>query len=255
MPARRTYKRSRSYKRRTGNTYPRRRRSSSKRSSRRLNSRIRRVARKLAETKFVRWTVSAAQIYSVIQDSNVQTLVPAIARGTGEADRVGNEVTTQKMVLRLNVYPNLENSAGDEDQVFDLYIFRPRRSVFMSTGDMAKFKDNGNSSVGFDGSMLAAMLPVNNDKFKIHYFRRFRMNGIYTTTNPLFNSAPRSKQFQINLTKYVPKKVLFDDGTNSPENMGLYIAIGMAQPGQSTAPPITLAAYMDYSVHYYYKDS
>lgn len=253
MP-RRTYKRSRNYKRRTGNTYPRRRRSS-KRSSRRLNSRIRRVARKLAETKFVKWEVRTAQIYNIIQDSNVQTLVPSIARGTGEADRVGNEVSTQKMVLRLNVYPNVENSGGDEDQLYDLYIFKPRRSIFMSSGDMAKFKDNGNSATNFDGSVINAMLPVNNDRFKIFYFKRFRMNAISQLTNPLFNQDPRSRQFQINLTKYVPKKVLFDDGTNSPENMGLYIAIGMSNAGFSNAQALQLAAYMDYTVHYYYKDS
>lgn len=255
MPARRLT-RKRTYKGRTGNTYPKRRRSySSKRSARRLNSRIRRVARKLAETKFVKWEVRGAQVYNQIQDSTVQTLVPAIARGTGEADRVGNEVSTQKMVLRLNVYPNVENSGGDEDQLYDLYIFKPRRSIFMTAGDMAKFKDNGNSATNFDGSVINAMLPVNNDKFKIFYFKRFRMNAISQITNPLFNQDPRSRQFQINLTKYIPKKVLFDDATNSPENMGLYIAIGMSNAGFSNAQALQHAAYMDYVVHYYYKDS
>lgn len=243
----------RNYKRR-GNTYPRRRRTF-KLTTRRLNSRIRRVARKLAETKFVKWQVTGAQIYNTITDSNVQTLVPSIARGTGEADRVANEVTTQKMILRLNVYPDLANSGGDEDMMFDMYIFRPKRSVFMTSGDMAKFKDNGNSSTSFDGSVINAMLPVNNDRFTCHYFTRFKMNGTSQTFNPLFNTVPRSRQFQINLTKYVPKKVLFDDGTNSPENMGLYVAIGMSNPGFSAAQPLQQCAFMDYVVHYYYKDS
>lgn len=244
--------RTRNYKRRTGNTYPRRPRRRGRLAS---TNRIKRVVRRMMETKYTKFAINDREIYNLIDGSTVQSIVPVIAKGTGEADRIGNVVTLTKVILRVNIYPNLENTYGDEETVYDFHIFNLRRSIVVGLTDMEKFKDNGNLSVAFDGRTLNALLPVNNERFQNRYFKRFKMNGTSQTNTPLFSSVPRSKQFSLDITKYYNKKIIFDDNTNSPENCGLYVTCGAHNPYYPAGLPTTLFAYMDYSVHFYYKDA
>lgn len=244
--------RTRNYKRRTGTAWPRR---PTRRRRTPSVKRIKRVVRGMMETKFVKFAIANREIFNVMDANSVQSIVPVIAKGTGEADRIGNEITLTKVLLRVNIYPDLENPYGDEETLYDFHIFELRRSILMGIADMDKFKDNGNLSTNFNGTTLNALLPVNNDRFKNHYFKRFKMNGVSQSTNPLFSGVPRSKQFSLDITKYYKKKMIFDDNTNSPENCGLYLTCGAHNPYFPNALPYTQFAFMDYSVHFYFKDA
>lgn len=77
-----------------------------------------------------------------------------------------------------------------------------------------------------------------------------------STANDANNDFKLSKYFNINLTKYIPKVIRYDDATTSPENVGLYATFLMCYADGST---IDNSGYPEFAfsgvINYSYKDA
>ena len=135
------------------------------------------------------------------------------------------------------------------------------------------FFENGSSSIGMVGSNLDIIREVNKSQIDVLFKRTFKVGmGNYISgfaVNSPNNAATQfnnndfsmSTMFRVNLSKYLPKKLVFNDGTDTPTScrkMWLMFTVARADSGipltsgGSTTGPIP--AFIDLNAQFEYKD-
>lgn len=245
----RTYKRRRTYKR----TY-----------KRNLSKVVKKVLRRQLETKSNQSTPGTLYIYQTITNNEVNNLVPFIAQGVGQADRIGNKITPTRFVVKLAIFCNNMNAvvSGASSSYFDIYIFKYKPAQLYNgqptATDMAKFLQNDNTTDSYNGQVLDGLRPVNSDIFQLLVQKRILLNNIYQTgvlnMSGAYQSTSPQRTMTINLTKHVKKIWSYDDTNNFPTNDNLYIAIGSTQSDGNTLGASVVGSY-HMITHFDYKDA
>lgn len=158
-----------------------------------------------------------------------------IAQGTGEGNRIGNEITLSQ--LRFSFIINY-NAAITQPQFVRMWVvtykFDPNNaqtadvwsSVQNGVTSSANFFDNGNSSNGMLGTMLDLIAPVNTDVMTVHKCKTYKIgcatapSGGATAGNNDFKYAVKD---YIDLLKYVPKRVKYNDTATTSFNKKVFI--------------------------------
>lgn len=218
----RTFKRKRSYKRQ------------SSRVSKKVKTYVKREVARQIQNKTTQRAVTEIPYTNILDSGQVYTLLPAIVQGDGQGDRTGTGVRIKKAVLRMSVAatPGLIIS-----QYVDIYIFKMKSGIAPpSSGQMVKFLENGNGSLGYQGRVLDGLRPINADIFTklMHKRRRLASNYAGQAGTPINNTA---ETFTIvkDITGYFKKTWKYDDVANAPTNDNVFIGVGATNPqGQTT---------------------
>ena len=254
--ARRKYKRRRYNKRRGTRKYPRR--SHNNTSKRGLVRLIKSNIMRNSETKYTQASVEGAQIDDTINDTDVRTLIPGIAQGTGEHHRIGNKINPVSLRLTLSI--TCYNQAATVPPIyFDIYIFKLKSAnsnfSFPSALDMQSFLDLNNLATQYTGDILDGLRPLNNDLFTQVMHKRITLfNPVNATTQIGVTSQYNpNRYYRIHLGKYLKNTLIFNDNNINPTNDNLYIAIGATQTTGATAA-VNYGQY-SYVVDMAYKDA
>jgi len=194
----------------------------------------------------------------------------AITQGTTESSRIGNAIKVRKAMLKMVFSPadyDLTTNPAIIPQIIQIYIWRPTaqyndlggaRSI--ATGD---FFDQNASSIGFASTFRDLLLPPNNSLLTVYKKVTIKIgNGQNGGTGAVpgdayynNNDFNYSKIVELDVTKWYPKTLTFNDNTAITSNEALYFTVCPLN-ADGTAP---VAAYMqtewDFSIKLDYTDA
>jgi len=190
----------------------------------------------------------------------------AILQGTGQGDRIGNKIRTVScyfnFVLRPTPFNGVSNPVPIPQNVIVMFgKVKNARAQLPTSGDFAKIWAAGNTFHFPYGNELDLLQDVNKDWFTVYKMLRFKVgnaanNGTggnaaasyYSNNDYKYNVVRR-----INITKYMPKLYIFNEGTTFPTNDGLFMWAWCNPVDGSAASVIPCA--MDYTLNYIYEDA
>lgn len=220
----------RSYRRRTRKV-PKTSKNASKSNLVRL---IKTVVNRQIESKERQITIGPITVRQLISDLNVVTLMPGIAQGTGETNRIGNSVKPVSCRLKMSLYC-FNQGVTTPPTYFDIFIFKTKfineNAGSPSALDMQLFLDNNNGATSYDGDTFDGIRPLNDELFKLCVRKRIMLFNPFNATNQLSSTASvnPSRTVTFDLTKYVKSVLQFDDNTILATNDNLYLAVGTTQ--------------------------
>lgn len=207
--------------------------------------------------------------YSVNTSLFVVSMIPysAIAQGLGQGDRIGNTITSRtcnfNFCLRPAPYSPTYNPIPTP-QIVMIYFGKVKVAppLVPNSADFAKLFQSGDTSHAPYSNTLDLLQNVNKDyftvvktlKFKIGFAQSNVQGGnsayqFYQNNDYAFNIVRR-----INLTKYIPKILKFNDTTGIVQNAGLFMW-AMCVPADGSTGTNAIPTYMDYTLNYTYEDA
>lgn len=232
---------------------------------------VNRTIHKNIENKTEQTLSSANQItsYAVNTSLFVVSCIPytALNQSTGQGDRVGNVIKPRRVmfnyVLRPAQYSASLNPVPIPQEVIIMFgkIKNSKPQQPIST-DFAKLWQAGDSFHAPYSNTLDLVQEVNKDWFTVYKILRHKLGysgatGSGNSTNFEFyanNDFKYNVVRKLNITKYVPKTIKFNDTTAQPTNDGLWMwAMCVNADGSYTAT--NTPAYMDYTLNFEYEDA
>lgn len=229
---------------------------------------VKRVITSMAEKKIQTYTSTVfnplvLRTGSASIAANLFPMSPAlgyyvISQGSSVADREGNEIRVHKAVLSYNITPNPYNATTNPAPTpcfVRIWFVRykpatatlpPSASIY---GANATFLDNGATDTGFNGTFQDLQLPVNGDSFTVLGYKTHKIApSVYEGTG----ATPTAGNFAnndfklcvlstIDITKYFPKVIRWDDTTADPTSPMVAMLVQPIfstgiQPGALIAP-------------------
>lgn len=183
-------------------------------------------------------TMSNISNLANFQTGNMFQLTPSVAtnylytiqQGQGAGNRIANQIKLRKAIFKFIMYPqgyNLTSNPVPKPIDVIMYIVSGKRSVVCNTcADLATILNTncyklGSSSSAMLGNLYDVVSYINSDVLQLHYKRIFKLgasNGQLQTgalASQSNNDYKYNQQATINVTKYLPKTLTFDDTNNS----------------------------------------
>jgi len=188
-----------------------------------------------------------------------------ISQGTGQGDRIGDSVGTKKVTLDMLFYPASYNATTNAtpmpmETVVWILSLKENNTLPANLNDLFQ---NGNSTGSPNGSLGDLIKPINTDKYRLHKkvilkcgnsnYGGTGANLGYQTFNN--NDYKLNNHLRLDLTKYCPKKILYNDVSGTPTSNMVFIAVECvpANGGTFAADQVPLNAY--YTLSYDYTDA
>lgn len=162
-----------------------------------------------------------------------------INQGSGEGDRIGNQVTTKQNLFRFCAVLKPWHSTSNPNprpMYLKAWVVSIRGGQYGTTLADAtnliksRFFDTGNSYIGFGDNLFDTIRPVNEDVFTVHYTKVFKIGPAQTMASGGGGATPTSAQgytnndfklsvkWTIPLTKYTIKNIRYNDTDGSVFN-------------------------------------
>lgn len=190
-----------------------------------------------------------------------------ILQGTGQNNRIGNQVRTRKVILRGVLFPNIFNATSNPSpKPMEIKFFfghhKISSTILPQSASFNAFYQNGSGSSTFTNNLLDLLKPINKDTwtvkktftYKIGYADANSSTGVNYISN---NDFKLNRKFSIDLTKYCPKVLKWNDNATTPTTNGLFWWIQVVYAdGTSTtgSPAINQLAQIQYSLSYIFED-
>jgi len=210
--------------------------------------------------------------YTFQPDMSVRQISPSpsalvIAQGAGQGGRVGNTITTRKLLLKYILYPNKQDDAVNpqpipQEVMIWIGFLKGARVISPSAPSYSLFYQSGSTSVSPYSNLWDCMLPVNQDLFTIcRTFRHKLGNEVYTDYAGIKpNNYFSNNDFKLNctntvdLTKYLNKVIKFDDASTQSDT-GLYMWMTTVNADGSQSDTASRPVGMKYVIRYDYEDA
>lgn len=197
----------------------------------------------------------------------------AIQQGTLESQRIGNMIKPTKAFIRFRLFPNPYSFVGNNipvPQVVILVIWSIRsQGQALSAAQTItnnSILQNNNASTGFTGDLRDYMRDFNTDEIIVHKRQVIKVGAaIYSSNtnkqgeqfNYANNSFPLCVMRQIDLTKFYPKVIKFNDGDNDANSRALYMTLSPCDcdGGANASTTAALPLQWEYGLHCKYKDA
>lgn len=191
---------------------------------------------------------------------DIKRLIPQIAAGTADNQRIGERISPKSLVVRGAVAINvalqseLPNNLYCVMYVLQHVTYKSYASVFASNDFTQLLNTGENSTVAFEGKQIQKDLPV--DKAYYRLLKKkvipLRRAGIDNTTGSnsyvvsMANSHRYHANFSLNLSKQLPKVLKFPEGNatnpNDPTNSSIFLCCGYYAMNDSSNTIIPLDA-------------
>ena len=191
---------------------------------------------------------------------------------TAQSSRIGNVVKTRKCIFSFALSP------GPYDVVFNTKVVpqvvimyfgkvKNAKPQVPTSTDYAKFFQSGTSTQAPTSTLLDAILVPNTDYFTIYKKLVFKVGFSGSYSPSATATANASWQYQLNneykmnimrkldLTKYCPKTLKFNDTTTQPTNDGLFCMAWCVPADADYTTVGSRPLIIDYQLHYEYEDA
>lgn len=214
-------------------------------------------------------TTAASFASNVIQvGPNSANLV--VSQGTGQGNRVGNQIITKRLVFSGRLTPqgwDTTLNPNPRPLAVKMLVLYDREDDNTAPVPGSTFFQDGNTTVGFAGTLMDMVKPINADRFRILAQRTFKL-GFAAYTGTATTPANQSQwqaytnndfklncEFRLDLTKYYPKRVKFNDTTSDPTTRGLWVFFYYIDATGAVIPSTQVNALVHYMQDYKYTDA
>jgi len=236
----------------------------------------------LAVKKYVKKTLHAqienktqnvqagANFGNILQNTtmNMYPMVPSasawtISQGVTQNNRIGNKIKPVKVMLSYVIRPNGYDAVANagpipmEVEMFLGYV-KSSPSVLPTASDLGSLLQGGNTSYAPIGNLTDIVASTNKDYW--HIAKRWRHKVGYADTGGQGNNSTFSfftnNDFKLNvvnkldITKFIPKTITFNDGNATSTAKGLYFFYqGVSAAGNilaSTQTPLNIQFWVDF---------
>lgn len=195
-------------------------------------------------------------------------LLPTPAQGSGDADRIGNEIEVKKLVVtgfvNMLPYDATNNPTAPAPLLVKMWVVSAKNintNTFSNTSASSSFFQTSNSSTGFQATIRDQLLPVNPDLFTVHRVKTFKIGfgslsgaNLSTVVSTAFDNSPMIKQFTFDCSKYV-SKLKYDEGQTWPTNKNMFLVTTVTRADGSTTSATLAPAEYHWRVQCIYKDA
>lgn len=249
---------------------PLRKRKARKAPKKALTKLIQKIIHKDVETKqaSVNWDLTAYNS-GINVGGDTTKLIPSIAQGTDNGQRVGDNIRGMSLTVRghlLLALPATNVSSNCRIGV-RLMVVQPKR--YNNEGDcvtyynnwMPYLLDNGTNSQGFTGLIQDLYLPINRDAItvyydKVHYLSSPFIQTVGTPGYGIISEEIRNTVKFFNLKVAMKNKLLkYQDGTNTPLNFAPMIILGYSHLDGSAPDVVTAQVSMAFNSVFKYEDA
>jgi hypothetical protein len=199
---------------------------------------------------------------------DVVRVFPNIVQGTGEANRIGDHIRSQKLTIKghfvINVIPTLSTTSSLPTSIpsncrlmIRAFICSVKRfqnyedTVSNVASWSANFLKNGNTAQALEGSIESLYLPVNTDVITVHKeIKKYISIPMLTSTSSVATPAnwiiaqsadPRSSVKFFNVTIPCKKLLKYDDNFFTPQNYAPFMVVSYAHL-DGTSPDVVTTA-------------
>lgn len=220
-------------------------------------------------------TLAAPSNAATFQSGNIWQLTPSnatnswytIPQGNGEGTRNGNEISVRSAVFRYVMYPlayNVTSNPNPKNMDVMLFIFSIKRGVAgLTVADAWNIFNtnifaNGSSSNGTVNNLFDIVSVFNTDVVTIHHRRHLKLapSDYYVAgaTVPQYanNDYKYNQLGKINVTKYLPKRITFNDADNNSTSKQVFLIICPYNADGTTTPSTTfpMACFSGLDLHF-----
>lgn len=195
------------------------------------------------------------------------TTTLVIPQGTGQSERVGNTITTRKLLLKYCLYPVKQDTGLNpqplpKEVVVWIGYLKNNRMLQPGVTEFQRLFQDGNTASSPVGNLWDTMLPINSDLFHIcRTFRHKMGNAVYTDYSGIKPSNYYiNNDFKLNcnnvvdLTKYLNKTLKFDDATVICDS-GLYMWTTAVNADGTTETNAIYSVGMNWTLRFDYEDA
>lgn len=260
--------------------------------NRNFAGKVRAVIGRMSETKVANYAIQNKSIINVNSSAFQGTIVVLgsgsggqypmeISQGTGQANRIGNKITTQKLMLRgdvrLNTYFNATTNYNPVPGYVTMWVVKLKPFLdddvtTLKTVIDGSFFQAGNGAVGMTGQLQDLYRMPNAQQITVLKRRMWKIGTSYITAATGNTNADLSSQqwsnnefrltsvFRQDLTKCIPKVLNFQDTNNNNVDRKSYLFFSFIRVDggipQTNLGAYTGAvpAYIDYEIDYTFKD-
>lgn len=195
------------------------------------------------------------------------TLGVGIPQGTGQGQRVGNRITTRKCIFRgiihANPYDATTNPAMIPVQI-RMVVYRDKTLPTAQPPDArTDLFQQGSVTLGLQNDLADMILPFNEDKYRVVATKVMKLGyAAFDTTGTQVgnggwhnNDFKANCEFELDVTKFLPKTVIYNDNSNTPTTPGLWCNFICSYANGGLIGSTTVAATLQWTLTYDYSDA
>lgn len=236
---------------------------------------VARAIRRNVENKVVQYS-GTYQVGNILNSSTLQALPLApystymnLVQGFSQDTRVGNRVRPTKVMfnytLRANPFDGTSNLSPRPCyvQLFFGYV-KSQKAVLPPAGAYGGLYQNGASQIGPQGNLTDLVRPINTDFWKIHKIVTHKIgNASVSGTGGLAsyeyfsnNDFKISAFKRMNVTRFLPKQFIFNDGASSTvQNGNCFVFMQAVAADGITISGSQLPVTLDWQIVCEYEDA
>jgi len=199
---------------------------------------VKRAVNRTEEVKTVVTTLSdlqsgiAAQIRPYVQDPgcgliSLTEAMDTIQQGVGQGDRIGNKIRLKRNMLKGYLYAINGGLTGGNPTNVTMYIGRLKSTLLTPiTATLAQLFQAGDTVFAPTDNNLSSLYQINRNSWNVYYRRTFKIGGATSSSTnaiPANNDYKALVKFSINLSKWLPKTINYNDASSISTNAGLYM--------------------------------
>jgi len=148
-----------------------------------------------------------------------------VGQGTGQGDRIGNKILIKRNIFKGYMYALNATDTGGFPTNITMYIGRLKVGISTPTNSaIAQMFQAGDTTFPPTDDNRAHLYAINKNLGNVYYRRTFKIGGSTSNSaNAVSNNDYKAlRHFSINLSKWIPKVINYNDGNNVSTNAGLY---------------------------------
>lgn len=158
----------------------------------------------------------------------------AVSQGTGAGGRIGNKVSIVNSTIKGQIWPAGYDGITNllpAPYLVQMYLFYDKTDPVAIPAPETDFFQVGNADQAMTGTLADLDYPLNKDKYRVCYKRTFKVGNANFggTGTSAFNQSYANNDFKlvnrfsVNIKKYMPKEVRFNDTSSAPTTRGLFL--------------------------------
>jgi len=203
---------------------------------------VKSVLRKQIQTNKAEYSLFLKPIYystSGAFNGSIMCLSPRtgelqISQGVGQNARIGNMIKPRKCIFKGIMYPYALTDPLDYNFPVEvkMWIFSVKPTPTTQPAlNIEGFFDFNNADQNFTNTLMDHTFANNSDKFTIYKTHTFKLGCSQTTlvqqlgltaVNNANNDFKMNHKFSYDITKYLPKNIIYNDINNDPMNRHLW---------------------------------
>lgn len=201
---------------------------------------------------------------AITSTRELYAVIPQLSEGTGQQNRVGDEISPTKAFIKLNITPQSWEDAGSYDFTAHIFLISSKSVKFeenLSAVPIQLLLDNGaGGGAPFNGDNLVALHKINTEAFTVHKYKKLRLvKGIGLTQGTLGSGqvCPQRPQWnQLTMKVPLPKKLKYVTNAQTyPSNAAPFLCIGFTRNDTNPTVPSNYGISVQGRCYMYYKDA